>query len=108
MRVDPRQTEIGDLPEAVDALLTGRARPPDLSRKSQRGRIPIDLLAALSDDTDGSFILLDGTATTVPLMHSGIRTGYVSTGLFEAVRLPYAGDAAMVIGAPQPPISLLR
>ncbi len=52
VRVDPRQTEIGDLPEAVDALLTGRTPPPNLSRKSQRGRIPIDLLAALSDDRE--------------------------------------------------------
>ena len=46
------ETEIGDLPETVDALLTGRVPPPDVSRKSQGARIPIDLLAALSDDRE--------------------------------------------------------
>lgn len=50
--------------------------------------------------TQGNFSLLDGTQIEVPLMHAGLRTGYVSADLFEAVRLPYAGDAAMVVLLP--------
>lgn len=49
----------------------------------------------------GTFTLLDGTEIEVPLMHAGLRTGYASTELFEAVRLPYAGDAAMVVLLPK-------
>jgi serpin B len=51
--------------------------------------------------TPGTFTLLDGTEIEVSLMHAGLRTGYVSTGQFEAVRLPYAGDAAMVVLLPK-------
>lgn len=47
------------------------------------------------------FTLLDGSQTPVPLMHASIRTGYAETGLFQAVRLPYAGDAAMIIALPE-------
>lgn len=49
----------------------------------------------------GTFTLLDGSEVTVPLMHASPRTGYVSNDLFEAVRLPYAGDAAMVVLLPK-------
>lgn len=61
-----------------------------------------------NNTTRGSFTLLDGTEVVVPLMHAEIRTGYASNDLFEAVRLPYAGDAAMVIALPRegPPAEL--
>jgi serpin B len=48
----------------------------------------------------GSFTLLDDSQVQVPLMHASLRTGYASTDLFQAVRLPYAGDAAMVVLLP--------
>lgn len=48
----------------------------------------------------GTFTTLDGTEIATPLMHADLRTGYASTDLFEAVRLPYAGDAAMVVLLP--------
>ncbi len=48
----------------------------------------------------GTFTTLDGTEIETPLMHADLRTGYVSTDRFEAVRLPYAGDAAMVVVLP--------
>ncbi len=35
------------------------------------------------------------------MMHGSILTGYASSDLFEAVRLPYAGDAAMVVMVPK-------
>lgn len=46
------------------------------------------------------FTLLDGSEIQVPLMHAKMGTGYAETDSFEAVRLPYAGDAAMVILLP--------
>ncbi|NIP96302.1 MAG: serpin family protein, partial [Akkermansiaceae bacterium] len=49
----------------------------------------------------GAFKLLDGSEVEVPLMHGNPRTGYAATDLFEAVRLPYAGDAAMVVLLPK-------
>ena len=49
----------------------------------------------------GMFTLLDGGEVEVPLMHASQRTGYASSDLFEAVRLPYAGDAAMVVLLPK-------
>lgn len=49
----------------------------------------------------GPFTLLDDSQIQVPLMHTNLRTGYADTGLFEAVRLPYAGDAAMVVLLPR-------
>ena len=49
----------------------------------------------------GIFTLLDGSEIEVPLIHANLRTGYVKTDLFEAVRLPYAGDAAMVVLVPR-------
>lgn len=51
--------------------------------------------------TNDPFTLAGGETISVPMMHGGIRTGYVSNGLFEAVRLPYAGDAAMVVAIPR-------
>ena len=51
--------------------------------------------------TPGTFTLLDGTEIEVPLMQAGLRTGYAATDRFEAVRLPYAGDAAMVVLLPR-------
>ncbi len=50
---------------------------------------------------NGRFALLDGNEVSVPLMHSSIRTGFADNGLFEAVLLPYAGDAAMVVALPR-------
>ena len=49
----------------------------------------------------GSFSLLDGSEVAVPLMQANLKTGYADTDLFEAVRLPYAGDAAMVVLLPK-------
>ncbi len=51
--------------------------------------------------TPGTFTLLDGSEVEVPLMHASQRTGYAATDLFEAVRLRYAGDAAMVVLLPK-------
>ena len=51
--------------------------------------------------SEGSFAQLDRSQTTVPLMHTSIRTGYAENSLFQAVRLPYTGDAAMVIALPR-------
>ena len=49
----------------------------------------------------GTFTLGDGATADVPLMQASLRTGYVSNDLFEAVRLPYAGDASMVVLLPK-------
>jgi serpin B len=49
----------------------------------------------------GTFILLDGTPIEVPLMHDNLRTLYADTDSFQALRLPYAGDAAMVVLLPR-------
>jgi serpin B len=46
------------------------------------------------------FTRLDGSQIEVPMMHANPRTGYINNELFEAVRLPYAGDAAMVVALP--------
>lgn len=51
--------------------------------------------------TDGPFRLADGGEITVPMMHGSFLTGFTSNELFEAVRLRYAGDAAMVIAIPK-------
>jgi len=48
----------------------------------------------------GRFTLLDGAAVDVPLMHATLRTGYAENDLFQALRLPYAGDAAMIVLIP--------
>lgn len=48
----------------------------------------------------GDFTLLDGSKVTVPLMRTSTRGQYVATDGYEAVRIAYAGDAAMVIMLP--------
>ena len=48
----------------------------------------------------GTFTMLDGTEVETPLMRADLQTGYAVSDSFEAVRLPYAGDAAMVILLP--------
>ena len=48
----------------------------------------------------GTFRLLDGSRVTVPLMHGGGRLQYKAGDGYEAARLPYAGDASMLVIAP--------
>jgi serpin B len=50
--------------------------------------------------TQDPFTLGSGDEVAVAMMHSSIRTGYTSNDRFTAIRLPYAGDAAMVIAVP--------
>lgn len=54
-----------------------------------------------AETSPGTFTLLDGTTIEVPLMHAGLRTGYAATDLYDAVRLPYTGDAAMIVLLPK-------
>ena len=49
----------------------------------------------------GPFTLLDGTQIDVPMMQASLGTGFATTDRFDAVRLPYAGDAAMVVLLPK-------
>ena len=49
----------------------------------------------------GTFTMLDGTEIETPLMRANLQTGYAVSDSFEAVRLSYAGDAAMVILLPE-------
>lgn len=51
---------------------------------------------------DGPFRLLDAGEVTVPLMHGNLRLPYADGDGFQAVRLPYAGDASMLIILPDP------
>lgn len=46
---------------------------------------------------DGRFRLLDGREVTARMMHGKERWSYVDGDGFQAVRLPYAGDASMLI-----------
>jgi serpin B len=46
-----------------------------------------------SATADGPFTLLDGSQITVPLMHQEIRLEYAEQGDYQAVQLPYAGQA---------------
>ena len=48
----------------------------------------------------GIFTRLDGSEVTTPLMHSSATGQYATTSGFTAVRLRYAGDAAMVVALP--------
>jgi len=50
--------------------------------------------------TTDPFTLATGEKVDVPMMHGSILTGYTANNRFEAVRLPYAGDAAMVLALP--------
>ncbi|MDX2343990.1 MAG: serpin family protein [Acidimicrobiia bacterium] len=54
-----------------------------------------------SATTIGPFQLLDGTEVDASLMQANRKMGYASNELFDAVRLPYAGDAAMVVLLPK-------
>jgi serpin B len=51
---------------------------------------------------DGPFRLLEGGDVTVPLMHGNLQLPYADGDGFQAVRLPYAGDASMLIILPDP------
>ena len=51
--------------------------------------------------TDDPFTLASGETVTVPTMHGNVRAGYTVNDKFEAVRLRYAGDAAMVVAVPR-------
>jgi serpin B len=53
-----------------------------------------------ANTTDGPFTLLDGSTVTVPLMNQRARVTYHDGDGYTAVRLPYAGDAAMEIILP--------
>jgi serpin B len=43
---------------------------------------------------DSPFYLLDGSATSVPMMHKGMFVPYYQGDGFQAVELPYSGDTA--------------
>lgn len=49
---------------------------------------------------DGTFVTLDGTDTTVPFMNGTASRGYMSGDGFELLRMPYAGDASMIVIMP--------
>ncbi len=49
---------------------------------------------------DGSWKLLDGSTTNVPLMKGGGRTGYFEGDGFKAINLPYVGEASMIVVVP--------
>ncbi|MDJ0665286.1 MAG: serpin family protein [Acidimicrobiia bacterium] len=51
--------------------------------------------------TDDPFTLASGESVTVPTMHGNVPAGYAVNDKFEAVRLRYAGDAAMVVAVPR-------
>ncbi len=53
-----------------------------------------------ANTADGQFTLLDDSTVTVPLMHQVERLGLATGDGYTAVRLPYAGDAAMIIVLP--------
>lgn len=50
--------------------------------------------------TDGGFTRFDGSERVVPLMHGGGLLQYAVGDGYQSIRLPYAGDAAMVIVLP--------
>lgn len=53
------------------------------------------------DDTaDGPFTRLDGSVVTVPMMHRSGRIEFVEGDGYVAARLPYAGDASMLVIVP--------
>jgi serpin B len=49
---------------------------------------------------DGPWNLLDGSTTSAPLMKGGGRTGYFEGDGFEAINLPYVGEASMIVVVP--------
>lgn len=50
--------------------------------------------------SDGPFTLLDGSLVEVPMMRGSLRIPYTVGDGFQALRIPYAGDAAMVVVLP--------
>jgi serpin B len=53
------------------------------------------------DDTaDGPFTRLDGSVVTVPMMHRSGRIEFMEGDGYVAARLPYAGDASMLVIVP--------
>jgi serpin B len=50
--------------------------------------------------SDGTFTTPDGTEVTAAMMRQGIRTDHGEGDGWSAVRLPYAGDASMLVIAP--------
>lgn len=48
------------------------------------------------------FTLGDGSKADVPMMHRGGEMDYLETSAFQAVKLPYKGDAAMYVFLPKP------
>ncbi len=50
-----------------------------------------------ADTTDGTFTALDGTESTVPMMHQHLRTNYASVPGAEAVELPYVGEEVSMV-----------
>ncbi len=50
----------------------------------------------------GAFHLLDGSEVTVPMMHGEAKMPFATGDGYRAARLGYAGDAAMLLIAPDP------
>ncbi|HUG47651.1 MAG TPA: serpin family protein [Candidatus Limnocylindria bacterium] len=53
-----------------------------------------------SRTAERAFHLLDGSVAQVPTMQGGLRTGYGSGDGWQAVSLPYAGQASMLVIVP--------
>ena len=49
---------------------------------------------------EGTFVTLDGAEVTIPFMNGTARRGYMSGDGFELLRMPYAGDASMIVIVP--------
>lgn len=49
---------------------------------------------------DGTFVTVDGTEVAVPFMNGTASRGYLVGDGFELLRMPYAGDASMVVIIP--------
>ena len=110
---------VGD-PEGSRAIINGWVEDTTEDRIKDlipEGAITVDTRLALvnaiwfyanwSDPFDsaltapGTFTLLDGAEVRVPMMNANRRNAYATTDLFEAIRLSYAGDAAMVVLLPK-------
>ena len=49
---------------------------------------------------EGTFTALDGTESTVPMMHQRLRTRYAAVDGHQVLAVPYEGDATMVVFLP--------